>query len=427
MKRVVITGIGAVTPIGNTMESTWINLLKGVSGVGLITRFDTSRLPVKIAGELKDFKADDYVSGKDILRLDPFIHYATASALMAVQDAGLNPPLPPLIKGGKGGFEGRHKGINSSLSSAGIIIGSSRGGIISIERSINDYLLKGRPFSAYLMSASTISMASSFISMRLGIMGQAIGISTACASGADAIGEAMRLIRNGEIDIALAGGAEAPICRLAIGGYGSAGALSKRNDEPQRASRPFDRQRDGFVIGEGACILVLEEVSHALRRGARIYAEISGYGKSSDAFHQTRPDIKGEAMAIEKAIRDAGVSIADVDYINTHATSTPYGDRVEAEAIRKVFGKKTDDIPVGACKSMLGHMLGASGAVEAAITAMVIYRGMIPPTINLDNPDPECNLNLVTSATKGNIDIAITNSFGFGGINAVLVLRRFKG
>lgn len=427
MKRVVITGIGAVTPIGNTMESTWINLLKGVSGIGLITRFDTNRLPVKIAGELKDFKADDYISGKDILRLDPFIHYATASALMAIQDAGLNPPLPALIKGGKGGLERGHKGINSSLSSAGIIIGSSRGGIISIERSMNDYLLKGRPFSAYLMSASTISMASSFISMRLGIMGQAIGISTACASGANAIGEAIRLIRNGEIDIALAGGAEAPICRLAIGGYGSTGALSKRNDEPQRASRPFDRQRDGFVIGEGACILVLEEVSHALRRGARVYAEITGYGKSSDAFHQTRPDIKGEAMAIEKAIRDAGVSIADVDYINTHATSTPYGDRVEAEAIKKVFGKKTDDIPVSACKSMLGHMLGASGAVEAAITAMAIYRGMIPPTINLDNPDPECNLNHVTLTTKGNIDIAITNSFGFGGINAVLVLRRFKG
>jgi len=406
MRRVVITGIGAVTPLGNTMESTWQNLLRGVSGIGRITKFDADTLPVRIAGELKDFAPHLFIPRKDINRLDPFIHYATASAMMAVEDAGLI-----------------HGAAAQQCSSAAVIIGSSRGGIMSLERSMVDFLLNRKPFSAYLMSSSTISMASSYIAMIFGIKGQALGISTACASGANAVGEALRLIRSGEVDIALAGGAEAPICRVAIGGYGSTGALSSRNIEPQKASRPFDRQRDGFVIAEGACVLVLEELDHALRRGARIYAELSGYGRSSDAFHQTRPDINGEVMAIERALRDAGASFDEVGYINAHATSTPCGDRIEAEAIRRVFGKRTDDIPVSACKAMLGHMLGASGALESAITALAIHQGMIPPTINLE--EPECDLNHVTSPMERNIDIAVSNSFGFGGVNAVLVLRRF--
>lgn len=421
MKRVVITGIGAITPLGNSMDSTWENLTKGVSGISQITRFDTSNLPFKIGGELKDFSPETFISTKDIKRFDPFIHYAMASALMAVQDAGLAQKTETQ----------KHRSAEalkdgSELSSAGVIIGSSRGGITSLERSLQEHVLKGKDFSAYLMSASTISMASSYISMKLGIKGQAMGISAACASGANAIGEALRLIRSGETDIALAGGTEAPICRLTVGGYGAAGALSKRNDEPQKASRPFDRNRDGFVIAEGAGILVLEELTHALKRKARIYAELVGYGTSSDAFHQTRPDSEGEAIAIKKALRDAGVSVDEVDYINAHATSTPYGDRTEAEAVRKVFNKRVYDVPVSASKSMLGHMLGASGAVETAITILAIYHGLIPPTINLDNSDPECNLNHVTSTTKRDIDIAIKNSFGFGGVNAVLVLRKFK-
>jgi 3-oxoacyl-[acyl-carrier-protein] synthase II len=406
MKRVVITGLGAVTPLGNTIESTWKALIDGVSGIDEITRFDTDGLPVRIAGELKGFVPGLFIPQKDINRLDPFIHYATASAMMAVEDAGL--------------------GHDPGLDPAAVIIGSSRGGIVSIEVAMDGYLSGKRPFfSAYLMSQSTISMASSYIAMRLGIRGQVLGISTACASGANAVGEAMRLIRDGEVDIALAGGAEAPVCRVAVGGYASSGALSRRNSEPKRASRPFDRQRDGFVIAEGACVLVLEEMDHALSRGARIYAEVSGYGRSSDAFHQTRPDVNGEARAMENALRDAGVAIDEVGYINAHATSTPYGDRVEADAISRVFGKRRDDIPVSACKSMLGHMLGASGAIEAAITALAIYKGMIPPTINLD--EPECDLRHVTSTMNQDIEVAISNSFGFGGINTVLVFKRFEG
>lgn len=407
MKRVVITGIGAVTPLGNNIESTWESLTDKVSGIGRITRFDASALPCRTAGELKDFSAEKYLPKKDIRRLDPFIHYAAAAAIMAAEDAGLVP-------------------YPSSLDSAGVIIGSSRGGIISMEKALERHLLNGKPFSAYLMSSSTINMASSYISMRFGIKGPVIGISTACASGTNAIGEAVRLIRSGEIDLAFAGGAEAPVCRLAVGGYGAAGALSKMNNEPQKASRPFDKDRDGFVIAEGAGVLVLEELDNALKRGTWIYAELAGYGTSSDAFHQTRPDSTGEAIAIEKALSDAGVSIEEVDYINTHATSTPLGDIAETQAIRRVFGRKVDDIHVSSCKSMLGHMLGAAGAVEAGITAVSIQKGIITPTINLENPDPDCNLKCVTSTMKKDINIALSNSFGFGGVNAVLVLRKFK-
>jgi 3-oxoacyl-[acyl-carrier-protein] synthase II len=415
MKRVVITGIGAVTPLGNNIEFTWKNLTKKISGIGSITRFDSSGLPSRIAGELKKFSPEDYISQKDILRLDPFIHYATAAAIMAVEDAGII---------------SRHSSLvthHSSLDSAGVFIGSSRGGIISMEKALEKYLLKGRLFSAYLMSSSTINMAPSYISMRLGIKGPVIGISTACASGTNAIGEATRLIRYGEIDLALAGGAEAPVCKLAVGGYGTAGALSKRNDEPEKASRPFDKDRDGFVIAEGAGIVVLEEHEHALKRGARIYAELAGYGTSSDAFHQTKPDSKGEAIAIKKSLNDAKISADDVDHINAHATSTVLGDIAETQAIKEVFEGRAYDIPISSCKSMLGHMLGGAGAVEAAITAMSINKEEIIPTINLKNPAPDCNLNHVTSVTNKKINIALSNSFGFGGVNAVLVLRKFNG
>ncbi|RJQ21086.1 MAG: beta-ketoacyl-[acyl-carrier-protein] synthase II [Nitrospiraceae bacterium] len=437
MRRVVITGIGAVTPLGNDIETTWDNSIKGLSGIGCITKFGPSGLHSKIAGEVKDFSPEKFLPRKDIQRLDPFIHYAVAAATMAAEDAKLvsqesivmshepNHPSPPFAEWGN---NTNLLTLNSKLlNSAGVVIGSSRGGISSLSRAMEKHLLNGKPFSAYLMSASTINMASSCISMKFGIKGPALGISTACASGTNAIGEGFRMIRHGEIDVALAGGADAPVCRLAVGGYGASGSLSKRNREPQKASRPFDMDRDGFVIAEGAGVIVLEALEHALKRGARIYAELAGYGVSSDAFHQTRPDSDGEAIAIGKALKDAKVSTEEVDYINAHATSTPSGDIAETGAIKKVFGRKADDIHVSSCKSMLGHMLGAAGAVEAAITAVSIDRGIIIPTINLDNPDPGCDLKHVTSVIRQEINVAVTNSFGFGGVNAVLVLRKFTG
>jgi 3-oxoacyl-[acyl-carrier-protein] synthase II len=408
MKRVVITGTGAVTPLGNNIETTWNNVVKKVTGIRHITRFDTSGLSSTIAGELRGFDPGNYLPGKDILRLDPFVHYAAAAAIMAAEDAGL-----------------LSRNSRFRVPGSGVIIGSSRGGITSMERALEKHFLKKRPFSAYLMSSSTINMAASYISMRLGTIGPALGISTACASGTHAIGEAFKMIRSGEIDLAISGGTDAPICRLAVGGYGASGSLSKRNDEPDRASRPFDRNRDGFVVSEGAGVLVLEELERALKRGAQIYAEVAGFGTSSDAFHQTKPDSDGEAHAIGKALRDAQVPAEEVDYINAHATSTPLGDSVEAETIKKVFRKRAHNICVSSCKSMLGHMLGAAGAVEAAITALSINRGVVAPTINLESPDPGCELNYVTSAMNKDIHIAISNSFGFGGVNAVLVFRSF--
>ncbi|MBI4683089.1 MAG: beta-ketoacyl-ACP synthase II [Nitrospirae bacterium] len=408
MRKVVITGLGAVTPLGNDINSTWDNIIRRRSGVSQITKFDAAGLSSRIAGELKEFGPEKYISKKDMIRLDPFVQYAAAAALMACEDSGLI----------------TH---NSKLDSAGIIIGSSRGGIMSMEKALEKHLLKGKPFSAYLMSASTINMASSYISMKLGIKGPALGISTACASGTNAIGEAFRMIQRDDIEIAVAGGAEAPVCRLAAGGYGASGALSRRNGEPDKASRPFDRDRDGFVIAEGACVLVLEELDHALKRNAVIYAELAGYGTSSDAFHQTRPDSEGEAFTISKALKDAEVRLEEVDYINAHATSTQLGDAAEARAIEQVFGKRTKDVHVSSCKSMLGHMLGAAGALEAAITALSIKRGIVTPTINIENPGPDCGLNIAASMIFKDINVAISNSFGFGGVNAVLVLRELKG
>jgi 3-oxoacyl-[acyl-carrier-protein] synthase II len=415
MKRVVITGIGAVTPLGNNIEATWKDLTNKRSGMAQITKFDPSGLPSRIAGELKKFNPEDYLSKKDILRLDSFIHYAAAAALMACEDAKL------------GSFKSSSVTRHSSLDSAGVIIGSSRGGISSMEKAMENNMLNKKPFSAYLMSSSTINMAASYISMRLGTKGPALGITTACASGTNAIGEAFRMIRSGETNIAVSGGTDSPICRLALGGYGASRSLSERNDDPEKASRPFDKDRDGFVISEGAGILILEELNHALHRGAMMYAEVGGYGTSSDAFHQTKPDSTGESVAIIKALNDANVLAEKVDYINAHATSTPLGDSEEAKAIKKVFGKRSNDIHVSSCKSMLGHMLGAAGAVEAAVTAISINKGIITPTINLEISDPQCDLNIVTSPINKDIHVAVSNSFGFGGVNAVIVLRKFQG
>ncbi len=442
MKRVVVTGIGAVSPLGNSLCEAWSAIKAGLSGIEPITRFDASQLKWKVAGEIKGFDAGRYLLRKEILRLDPFVQYAVAAALMAAEDAGLtrhssinshgSHPLIPIPAKGITPFfsplakRGRRKGI---LESAGVIIGSSRGGISTLEKEMEKiYCSRFAPHasrtSAYLMPSTTISMASSYVAQKLGIKGYCLGISNACASGTNAIGEAYRLIRSGYKSYVLCGGAEAPVCRICIKGYGASGALSAGKDFS--ASRPFDRTRDGFVLSEGACILVLEDHKAALKRGAKIYGEIIGYGNTTDAFHQTIPSLEGEAGAIKMAIHEAGLKPEDICFINTHGTSTPIGDKTETEAIKLVFGENAYKVPATSIKSMTGHMLAASGSLETAFTLMSMNEGIIPPTINLKEKDPECDLDYVTELRKVEIKFALSQSFGFGGLNAVLVLRRLN-
>ena len=426
MKRVVVTGIGAVSPIGNSFYESWQAAKAGLSGIGPITRFDTSEIRWEVAGEIKGFDTGAFLSQKEINRLDPFVHYAVAAAIMAAEDAELISSNSSLIT------------HHSSLNSGGVIIGSSRGGISTLERSIvnsnqsivgkqnNASLLTPHAsrISAYLMTSTTISMASSYVAQKLGIHGYCLGISNACASGTNAIGEAYRLVRSGYKGPVLCGGAEAPLCRVCVEGYGVSGALSKVKDSS--ASRPFDRTRNGFVLSEGACILIVENYESAMKRGAKIYGEIIGYGNTTDAFHQTKPVSNGEAKAMKLAIEDAGLNPEDIDYINAHATSTPLGDKTETEAIKMVFGEKSGGIPVSSLKSMTGHMLAASGALEAALTLMSMKEGVITPTINLKEHDPECDLDHVKQTREAELDVALSNSFGFGGVNAVLVFRNLS-
>jgi 3-oxoacyl-[acyl-carrier-protein] synthase II len=404
MRRVVITGIGAVTPLADNFFDSWSLVKKGISGISRISKFDTTGLSWTMAGEVKRFNPELYLSKKEILKLDPFLHYAIAAAKMAAEDAGI--------------LNFKSQISNFKFENTGVIIGSSRGGISTIEKEISKLLTSNSKLSSYLMPSTTISMAASCVAQKLGIKGHCLGISNACASGTNAIGEAYRLIKHGYADIVIAGGAEAPICRFCVEGYGISGALSK-TDNPF-ASRPFDTKRDGFVLAEGACILVLEEYASAIKRNAEIYGEIIGYSSTTDAYHITRPDIEGEIRAIHSSLEDAGVSHKDVDYINAHGTSTPIGDRVEAKAMKSLFGQK---IPVSSIKSMTGHMLAASGAFETACTAVSIKEGIMPPTINVTEKDPECDINVITEKKEADIKIAITNSFGFGGVNAVIVLK----
>jgi beta-ketoacyl-acyl-carrier-protein synthase II len=403
MRRVVITGIGAITPLANNFQDSWRSVKNGLSGIAGITHFDCPGVPWKTAGEVKNFAPGIFLRPKEALHFDSFVHYAIGAALMAAGDAGFT----------------RH---DSSLpGSAGVIIGSSRGGIRSMEREFGR-LYKTGHVSPHLMPSTTISMAASAIAQKLGIRGHCLGISNACASGANAVGEAYRMIRHAEATVLFAGGSEAPLCRLCLEGYGRAGALSRK--EAHLAGRPFHRERDGFVLAEGAAVLVLEELTSALERGARIYGEVAGYGNTTDAFHMTKPDPEGEALAIRSALKDAGIEEKEVDYINTHGTATLSGDISEADAIRRVFRERSSRIPASALKSMTGHMLGASGAFEAACTIMSIMEGVIPPTIKLDERDPDCSLNIVTEKKEAEINYAISNSFGFGGVNAVLVLKK---
>jgi 3-oxoacyl-[acyl-carrier-protein] synthase II len=428
MNRVVVTGIGAVCPIGNSLKESWAAAKNGFSGIARTTRFDVFGIKWKVAGELKGFDAGEYLTRKEIIRLDPFVHYAVAAARMATEDAGLIEQSSidcqelstnaSLAKG-----ETRH----ASLDSAGVIIGSSRGGISTIEKELQKtcssrLTTHARRTSAYLMPATTISMASSYAALNLGIEGHCLGISNACASGMSAIGEAYRLIKSGYETLVLCGGTEAPICRICVEGYGASGALSQRDD--CSASRPFDRTRDGFVLSEGACILVLEDYGSALRRDARIYGEVIGYGNTTDAFHQTIPSPEGEARAIKKALDEAEVKPEDISFISAHGTSTPLGDKAETGAIKLAFNKHASDIPVTAVKSLTGHMLAASGALEAAFTLLAINEGTIPPTINLKERDPECDLDVADGPRKAEIGFALSQSFGFGGVNAVLIFKK---
>jgi 3-oxoacyl-[acyl-carrier-protein] synthase II len=400
MRRVVITGIGAVTPLGLSFEESWIALKEGSSGISLCSRVKVDDIPWRMAGEIYGFDPLTFLTTREVRRLDISLQYALYSAIGAIKDASLEPG-----------------------PATAVITGSSRGGISMIEGAFNRRMSEDTGLSPYLMPATTISMASSYIAHRFGLKGFLLGVSNACASGTVAVGEAFRLIRDGYTDMAISGGSEAPLCRICIEGYGRTGALSKGMDSS--ASRPFDSGRDGFVLAEGACILLLEEMEHALKRGARIYAEIAGYSNVTDASHQTHPSREGEVLAIRQALNDAGIGPEDVDIINAHGTSTQLGDMVEASALREVFGGRLAEVPVTANKSMTGHMLAASGAFEIATTALGIYEGVIPATINIVDPDPQCGLNVITRTEARETENALTSSFGFGGVNSVIVIRRF--
>jgi 3-oxoacyl-[acyl-carrier-protein] synthase II len=408
--RVVITGLGALTPLGNSMERTWKSLVNSVSGIGPITKFDASDFSSRIAGELKGFDPLGHMTTKEAHKTDPVIQYALAAAMMALEDAELT--LTP------------HSALRT-----GVLVGSGRGGVTTSERNLIAFMAKGpRAVSPFYTPMSLVNMASGYISMKLKAKGPCLDVSTACATGTHALGEAMKLIQRGDADVMIAGGTEAALTPLILAGFCQARALSQQNKEPAKASRPFDRDRDGFVLAEGAGVLVLEELTHAQRRGARIYAELAGYGLSSDAHHYTLPDpeAEGPARAMALAIKDSGLEPEAMDYINAHGTSTVANDRIETLAIKKAFGRHAYKLAVSSSKSMLGHMLGAAGAVEAAVTALALHQRTVPPTINYEHRDPECDLDYVPNhARKKDIRTALSNSLGFGGINAALVLKKY--
>jgi 3-oxoacyl-[acyl-carrier-protein] synthase II len=410
-RRVVITGLGLVTPVGVGNDENWNNLINGKSGIGLLTKFDTSEFPVKIAGEVKNFNPEEFVDKKDIKRYDEFIIFALAAAEIAFKDSGMD-----LEKIDKERF--------------GVIIGSGIGGFKSTEDTKAAYIAGGlKKISPFFIPASIINMGSGAVSIRYGLKGPNLSIVTACATGTHAIGDAFKIIARGDADLMVAGGAEASITELAIGGFANMKALSRRNDEPEKASRPFEKDRSGFVSGEGSGILIVEELEHALARGAKIYAEVVGYGLTGDAYHMTAPDESGDGAmrTMRMAIKDAGIQPEDVDYINAHGTSTPYNDVIETRAIKGVFGDHAYKLKISSTKSMTGHLLGAAGSVEAAYLALSIKNGEVPPTINLDTPDPECDLDYVPNkAQKLDIKYGLSNSFGFGGTNATILLKKYE-
>lgn len=409
-KRVVITGMGMVTPLGIGVEETWNALVAGKSGITRITRFDASDFTSQVAGEVKNFDPANYIEAKEIKKMDTFIHYAIAASQMAMDDSGLT--ITP-----------------QNADRIGVHVGAGIGGLPAIEANHKTYLERGaKRLTPFFIPMVLINLAAGHISIRFGAKGPNLSVVSACATGTHSIGDAFKLIQRGDAIAMIAGGTEATICPLAVGGFAAMKALSTRNDEPEKASRPFNIDRDGFVIGEGAGIVVLEELEHARARGARIYAEIIGYGLTGDAYHMTAPseDGNGAARCMKMALDDAGAPLTEYGYVNAHATST-MADAIETRAIRTVFGDHACELAVGATKSMTGHLLGAAGGVEAIFTALALDRGVIPPTINQDNPDPACDLDYVpNTARKTETKVALSNSFGFGGTNACVVLKKYE-
>ena len=410
-RRVVVTGLGIVSPVGNTVDAAWANLLAGQSGIANITRFDASGINCHFAGEVKDLNLDQYISPKEARSMDTFIHYGIAAAVQAVQDAGLT--------------------TNDALGEEeatriGVVIGSGIGGLPMIEDMHSELLAKGpRRISPFFVPASIINMISGHVSMRFGFKGPNLAVVTACTTGLHSIGDAGRLIEYGDADVMIAGGAECCMSPLGVGGFAAMRALSTRNDDPATASRPWDKDRDGFVLGEGAGVVVLEEFEHAKKRGAKIYAELAGYGMSADAGHMTAPNMDGPRRAMINALRNASVNADQVNYLNAHGTSTPLGDINETNAIKAALGVHAKKITVSSTKSMTGHLLGGAGGIESVFTVMALHAQKVPPTINLHNQDPECDLDYCANTARDmKMDVALKNNFGFGGTNGALLFKR---
>jgi 3-oxoacyl-[acyl-carrier-protein] synthase II len=410
VNRVVITGLGVVTAVGQDVESFWNNITAGKSGVGMIENFDVTEYPTRIAAEIKDFNLDKYVDKKEARRMDRFVQFAVAASIDALKDANLN------IK------------EDTDPERVGVSVGSGIGGLGTWEEQHKILLEKGpKRVSPFFIPMMIANMGSGQISMITGAKGPNTTTVTACATGTHSIGDSFKMIMRGDADVMICGGAEATISPTGVAGFCALRAMSTRNEEPTKASRPFDVDRDGFVMGEGAGVLILESLEHAQKRGAQIYAEVIGYGMSGDAYHMTDPDPDGAARCMVKAIKDAGIAPEEVDYVNAHGTSTPVGDRSETTALKKAFGDHAYKLAVSSTKSMTGHLLGAAGGVEAVICGLTIKHGLIPPTINLDNQDPECDLDYVpNTARKAEVNIAMSNSFGFGGHNATIILKKFQ-
>ena len=411
MRRVVVTGLGLVAPNGNTAPKSWENTVAGISGIGPIESFDASDFPVRIAGEISDFDVTDYISAKDSKKMDPFIHYGLAASIQAIDDSGVEIS-------------------EQNAHRFGTIIGSGIGGLPGIEKGYESFLNGGaKKISPFFVPRNIINMVAGHLSIKYGITGVNYAIVSACSTGAHCIGQAARTIERGEQDVIIAGGAEFSTCPMGIGGFASAKALSTRNDDPEAASRPWDAERDGFVLSDGAGVLLLEEMDIAKKRGAKIYAEITGFGMNSDAYHMTAPSPsgKGAAACMKMALEDAKVNKEEVQYINAHGTSTPAGDKAETDAVKALFGDHSKKLAMSSTKSMVGHMLGAAGGAEAVFTVMAVRDQIAPPTINYTTPDPECDLDYVPNTARNlKIDVGITNSFGFGGTNGTLVFSRFK-
>jgi 3-oxoacyl-[acyl-carrier-protein] synthase II len=410
-RRVVVTGLGCISPVGNTVADAWSNLIAGQSGIGPITRFDASAMSCRIVGEVKNFDLESYISAKEARTMDRFIHYGIAAAAQAIQDAGL--PTGEALD-------------EEEACRTGVVIGSGIGGLPLIEETHIEYVARGaRRISPFFVPASIINMISGHVSMRHGYKGPNLAVVTACTTGLHSIGEAGRLIEYGDADVMIAGGSEGTVSPLGVGGFAAMRALSTRNDDPTAASRPWDKDRDGFVLGEGAGVMVLEEYEHAKARGAKIYAELGGYGMSADAGHMTAPSMDGPRRAMLNAMRNAGVNFDQIDYLNAHGTSTPLGDINETQAIKAALGDHAYKTVVSSTKSMTGHLLGGAGGIESVFTVLALHHQKVPPTINLLNPDPECDLDYCANTARDlKIDVALKNNFGFGGTNGSLVFKR---